>query len=111
MRDVIQRVIASEAEAQQIVAAARLQAAEIVGAARKAAEELRTRANREAGAEAEQILVDAGHSSESEKRERVARATAKIAVEIQLTPELRRRVVAEVVRCVCGQASRGKESP
>lgn len=111
MRDVIQRVIASEAEARQIVATARIQAAEIVGGARQAGEELRARVASETGAAVVRIMAEAERNAEIERLEWMARATDEITAEVNLAPELRHRTVAAVVRYVCGQTPGGKERP
>jgi vacuolar-type H+-ATPase subunit H len=110
MRDVIQKVIASEAEAKRFVATARAEAERIVSDAQKQAEELRARVNRETRAEAEQMLDEASRGAERKKQECLARARVEIERHVQLESSLRQRAVAEVVRCVCGQPRPIKES-
>lgn len=102
MRDVIQKILVSEAEAKQLVAAARAEADGLVSGARKAAADLRARVDRETRAEVEQILAEAARTAEREQQARVAQATLQIEAEVRLDQTLRRRAVAEVVRCVCG---------
>jgi vacuolar-type H+-ATPase subunit H len=111
MRDVIQKIIASEAEAKQLVASARAESERIVSEARKRAEALRARVNRETQAEAERILAGATRNGEREKAGRVALAAAEIKTQVRLEPFLREQAAAEVVRCVCGQTHPAEESP
>jgi vacuolar-type H+-ATPase subunit H len=111
MRDVIQKVIASEAEAKQIVAAARSEGERVVSSARKRAEELRARVNRETRAEVEQLLDEASRGAERKKQECLARARVEIERHVRLESSLRQQAVAEVVRCVCGPLHQIKESP
>lgn len=111
MRDVIQRVIATEAEAKEIVAAARVEAQRIVSGARHQAEAVLDGAREEARQEAEQLLTAALRQAGQEKQERMARVRCEIEQEIRLDPEPRRRLVTEVIRVVCGLPRRSEEPP
>ena len=103
MRDVIQKVIATEAEARRIVEAARAEAVRISAGAQKQGEELVARTRQEARAEADRVVEAALKTAAQEKRERLARAVAEIDTQVQLDETARQRAVAAAIRCVCGQ--------
>ena len=102
MREVIESVIASEAEAKEIVAAARKEAERVVANAKREAAELLASVRAEARAEAGQRVESAIRGAEQEKQERLSLAAAGIKCEISLHPAIHQRAVEEVVRCVCG---------
>jgi len=103
MRNVIQKVLETEAEAKHIVEAANAEADDILSKARKQTQELLAQANREARAEADRMVEAAVKEAEREKQERLARAAAEIKTQIRLDEAVTRRAVEGVVRCVCGQ--------
>lgn len=103
MRDVIQKVIAAEAEARRIVEAARVEADRISAGAQKQGEELVVRTRQEARAEADRVVEAALKTAAQEKRERLARVVAEIDTQVQLDETARQRAVAAAIRCVCGQ--------
>jgi vacuolar-type H+-ATPase subunit H len=111
MHDVIQQVIASEAEAREIVATARAEAERIVLHAKREAEELTARIRSETRADADLLLAAATRDAEREKQERLAHESSKIEIQVRLDPALRQRAVTEVIRCVCGQPGKAKGSP
>ena len=102
MRDVIQKVIATEAEAKQQVLAARAEAERILSETQKRALELTATARSAVQLEANARLAAAVEKATQEKSERLALAAAAIEQEINLDEPARRQVVAAVVRCVCG---------
>lgn len=63
MRDVIQKVIAAEAEGRRIVEAAKTEAERISSDAQKKAQDIVARARQEARAEAERMVEAAVHRS------------------------------------------------
>lgn len=103
MRDVIQRVIAAEAEAKRIIEAAKTEADRISSDAQKKGQHLVAQARQEARAEAERMLEAAIHGAEREKQERLACIAAEIETQVCLGETIRQRAVAGAVRCVCGQ--------
>lgn len=102
MRDVIQRIIATEDEAKGIVEAARAEADRIMSDARKKGQDIVERARREARVEAEGIVETAVEAAEREKGHEIALSAAGIETEIQLDQKSREWAVEGVVRCVCG---------
>jgi vacuolar-type H+-ATPase subunit H len=103
MRDVIARVIATEAEARRMVEAARAEADRISSDAQKRGQELVARTRQQARAEAESTVEAALRAAEQEKRKRLARVAAEIETEVRLDETTRERAVAGAIRCVCGQ--------
>jgi vacuolar-type H+-ATPase subunit H len=103
MRDVIQKVIATEGEARHIVEAARTEADRISSDARKKGQEIIERARHEALIEAGKIVEAGIESAEREKQDRLTRAAAEIESQLQIEATTREWAVDEVVRCVCGQ--------
>lgn len=102
MRDVIQSVIATEAEARNLVAAARAEADRISSDAQKRSQDLVARARQEARTAAERMVEAAVNEARREKQERLARTTAEIETQVRLEETARQRAVAGVMRCVCG---------
>ena len=102
MRDIIQKIIATEAEAKQMVAAARSEAERILSEAQKCAQELTATARSAVQLEANTLLAEAAEKAAQEKSERQALAAAGIEKEIYLDEPARRQTVAAVVLCVCG---------
>ena len=102
MRDVIQKLIETEAEAKQIVEAARAEAGRILSDAQKRGRDLMALTRQETRVEADRILVAAVREAESEKQELLARAAAEMETQVRLNEATKQRAVEEVVRCVCG---------
>jgi len=102
MRDVIQKVIASEAEANQQVQAARVEADRLVTDARIRAGDLVERARNEVRVESAKILATAEEQACLEKTERLNLAANKIKATICLDETQGQRAVAAVLRCVRG---------
>jgi vacuolar-type H+-ATPase subunit H len=110
MRDAIQRVIASEAAAKEMVAAARKEAECVVSDARCQAQAALERARQETRAEAERILAAAVRQAGQDKQLRLDQARHEYEREVQLDPDVREALVAEVIRVVCGAARSGEEA-
>jgi len=104
MRDVIQKIIATEGEARLTVEEARAEADRILSDAQKSRHDIVERARQEALGEADKILETAVEAAEQEKQNRLAEVAAEIESQIQLEPAGRKRAVEEVVRCVCKQS-------
>jgi vacuolar-type H+-ATPase subunit H len=102
MRDAIQKVIATEAEAKQKVQAARSESELISSGARKHAQELVTMARQTARLETDKMLATALQAAEVEKQRRLAHATAEIETQINVEPATLRQAAEMVTRCVCG---------
>lgn len=103
MRDVIQKVIATEAEAKRMVEAARTEAGRITSEAQKQAESLAARARQEVRVEMERIMATALQEAEREKQELLARATVEMESQIRFDQGTRDRAVKAVICCVCGE--------
>jgi len=101
VRDVIQKIVATEAEAKSAVEEARAQADRILSEARRKARDIAAQANVEANTEAECIVAAAVEAADKEKEERLVRAAAKIDKQVGIDEAGRRRVVEKVVRCIC----------
>jgi vacuolar-type H+-ATPase subunit H len=102
MRDVIQKVMAAEHEAKQLVEAARAEAVGFLSAAQNQAREQLETSRRVARAEAQQILADADASAQHEKSAQLNRAIAEIRATIRLDETTRQAAVAAGLRVVCG---------
>jgi vacuolar-type H+-ATPase subunit H len=102
MRDVIQKIIATENEAKLLVEKANAEADRILSDAQKKGQSMVDRAREEALFEAERIMEAAIEGAEREKQDRLAQIAAEIERDIQLDQERRESVVEGVVRCVCG---------
>lgn len=102
MRDVIEKVMEAEREAQRRLEAARAEAAGLLADAQREAHELVTRSGEEARAEAEKLVNAAKGDAQREKKEQLARAGAEIEAGVRLDEETHRRAVSAVVRNVCG---------
>jgi vacuolar-type H+-ATPase subunit H len=103
MRDVIEKIIATESEAKLIVDAARTEAAQILSEAQKKGRDVIEKTRQEVLAEAEKILEIAVETAEREKQQRLTVAAAAIDSQIQFEPTGRESAVEGVVRCVCKQ--------
>lgn len=102
MRDVIQKVIATEAEAKRIIQAARVEAERIVSEAQKQGRDRVTQARQEARRESEQLLTAAGQAAEQEKAKRLAEATAEMTAGVCLDDATVQRAAEAAARCVRG---------
>jgi vacuolar-type H+-ATPase subunit H len=103
MRDVIQKIIATESEARFTVEAARAEADRISSDAQKKGHDVVERARQEALIEAGRIMDASLEAAELEKQHRLTDAAAEIESQIQLEPASRKKAAEGVVRCVCRQ--------
>ena len=103
MRDVVQKIIATENEAKLIVEAARAEADRILSEVQQNGRDVIERARQEALIEAGKTLETAVETAGREKQHRLADAAAEIERQIQLDPANRKSAVEGVVRCVCKQ--------
>ncbi len=101
MRDVIQKIVATENEAKLAVEEARAEADRILSDAQKKGHDVIERARQEALIEADKIVEAAVEAAEREKQDRLADAVTEIESQIQLEPATRKWAVEEIVRCVC----------
>ena len=101
MRDVIQKIIATESEAKLVVEAARVEADQILSDAQKKGNDVIERARQEALIEAEKILETAIETAEREKQHRLANTATEIESQIKFDSDNRKWAVEEVIRCVC----------
>jgi vacuolar-type H+-ATPase subunit H len=109
MREVIQKVMAGEAEAKRIVESANAEADHILREAGQQARDIVARAHTE-GVERARTEVEAAlKTAEQEKRVLLARAVAKNRVQVQLDPATLEKIVNAVVCCVSGQRIPGRE--
>ena len=104
MRDVIQKIIATEGEAKLTLEEARTEADRIILEAQKKRYEVIERARQEAITEADKIMETEVESAEQIKQKRLTEAAAEIESQIQLEPASRKWAIEEVVRCVCKQS-------
>jgi vacuolar-type H+-ATPase subunit H len=100
MRDVIQKIIATENEAKLIVEAARAEADRILSEAQRKAHDPIERARQETLIEAERIVEAAVEAAEREKQHRLVDAANEIESQIQLEPATKKWAVEGVVQCV-----------
>ena len=103
MRDEIQRVMAAEKEARQILDEADSERDRILREARIKAEELIARSRLETRKETETIVADAIKQGEQEKEGRLAQIAADIENQIHLDDTDVEKAVEMVVRSVCGR--------
>lgn len=102
MRDVIQKVIATEAEAKRLVLVARADAGRILAEAETRAELMAADVRQEVQLVVQQILTSAVTDAEKEKQTRLAVITAEIEQQIDLSEIERRQAIEAVVRWVGG---------
>jgi len=104
MRDVIEKMLAAEAEAKRLVADAEAEADRIRADARRQAQERADTIRTEARAEADRLVHEAAEAADRDRAEALRRATETIDREIHLDDEARARAVDLVVWAVTGQA-------
>ncbi len=109
MRDVIQKIMATETEARQRVQAAKAEAERILSEARKRAQELVAAARQTARLDVEKMLATTLKTTEAEKKERLAHAAAEIETQVRVDEATVRAAADAATRCVCGlpQTARG----
>ena len=102
MREVIEKIIATENEAKAIVDAAAAEADRLLAAAKERAGEVVEQARLEARREGARIVAEAARAAEEEKRLLLREAASRIESGIGIDGPTRERAVQAVVRCVCG---------
>lgn len=110
MRDVIQKIVATENQARRIVEEGRSQADRILFDARKQAQDINMKAYQDAGREAQEIVAEAARAAEDQKRESLAEASAAMEREIVIDEGLKQEILEEIIRHVCGLGRTGKET-
>ena len=90
MRDVIQGLVAAEAEAKQLIQSARDEAGRVVQEAQKRAQDLAARMRAETRADVEKILQGAVAEAQGIKEQRLLKARSEIAGRMQLDAGQRR---------------------
>ena len=109
MREVIQKVMAGEAEAKRILESANAEADGILKEAGQQVRDIAARARTEAAQRATMEVEAALKAAEQEKQVLLARAVAKNRVQVQLDPITLEKIVNAVVCCVSGQRIPGRE--
>ena len=109
MREVIQKVMAGEAEAKRILESANAEADGILKEAGQQVRDIAARARTEAAQRATIEVEAALKAAEQEKQVLLARAVAKNRVQVQLDPATLEKIVNAVVCCVSGQRIPGRD--
>ena len=103
MHEVIQQLIAVEAEAKQIVQTAQSAADRILADAQRQAQELVARGREETRVAAEQIVATAIGEADRIKHARLTQTGKEIETQVRLDDKTKEQIVSEIVRCVtCG---------
>jgi vacuolar-type H+-ATPase subunit H len=103
LREVIQQLVAVEAEAKRIVQAAQTEADRVLGDAQRQAQELVARGREETRGASEQLVATAIAEAERNKQAHLAQAGKEIETQVCLDDKTKEQIVAEIVRCVtCG---------
>jgi vacuolar-type H+-ATPase subunit H len=106
MQDVLNRIVAVEAEARRQVEAAQAQAAQILARARLAAQAMQAQTHQAVQLETANLLATRLAEATQERDRRLALAAATIAAQIRLDDDTVRQVVDAALRCVCGEEVR-----
>lgn len=109
MRDVVQKIVATENQGKRIIEEARAQADRVLAEARKQAQDISMKAYQDAGRQAQEIVNEAVREAEDQKRESLAKASEAIEREVVIDEGLRQKFVEEIIRHVCGRSGPGKE--
>lgn len=104
MRDVLEKIIATEGEAKSIVDKARTEAESILSEGRANGHKILEQARHESFMEVNKIIEVAIKSAEEEKDRLLAEAILDIEKNIRLEDSSKRKFAEEVARCVCDQA-------
>jgi vacuolar-type H+-ATPase subunit H len=107
MRELIQELVQTEAEARRMVEAARIEAERLVADAHKQVQALSARVRAESRVEAEKLIDAAVRQAQAEKSQRVLKAEAEIKQSVRLDVAIQEEIAEAVVRCICGDASLG----
>ena len=104
MREVIQKVVAVEAEAKHLAQAARAEAEHVVASARLQARDLVEQAHQDAKRDSEKILAAAAAEAAREKAERLGCASAEINTNLRLDEAVAQPAVNAALCCLCGNS-------
>ncbi len=104
MRDVIQKIVATENQAKRIVEEAKAESDRILAEARKQAQDISMKAYMDAGREAQDIISHAAQAADEQKQESLAKAAEAMEREILLDEALRQKMVEEIIGHVCGRS-------
>ncbi len=110
MRDVVQKIVATENQGKRIVEEARAEADRIVAEARKQTQDIGVKAYQDAGREAQGIIAKAVESAEGQKQKSLADASAAIEREVVIDEGSRQKIVDEIIRYVCFTRGPRKET-
>lgn len=102
MHEVIQQVLATEAQAKLLVQEATTGANSILSEAHRHAEETWERTRQEVKAETDAILQATLQTAAQTKREQLARVAAEIESRYRLAPSTREQAIAAVIKCIIG---------
>lgn len=105
MRDVIQKIVATENQAKRIIEEGRAQADRILADARRQAQDITAKAYQDAGKEAQEIIAEAVQTAEKQKQDSLAHASAALGKEIVMDEGSRQVIIEEIIRHVCGSES------
>jgi vacuolar-type H+-ATPase subunit H len=111
VREVIQKLIAVEEEAKDIVKKAQEAGAKVVQEARDKTAEIIDRSRAEVRLEAERVLQAAAERTSADEQGLLTREDAEIESAIRLDPAARQRAVQAVVQCACGLSQVVQEHP
>ena len=104
MRQIIEQVLAAEAEAKRIIEAAQAEAEQVISEAQVRAQELLERAHQTAREEAEAAVAAAVGAAEHEKKQRLAQIAIEVGQQVRLSSTRRTGAVEAAVRCLCGES-------
>jgi vacuolar-type H+-ATPase subunit H len=110
MREIIQSLVAAEAEAQRIVQSGQEEAERLLAEAEKRAQTILSTARSEARLEGERLVRAAVEESQESKRQQLQKARAEIQERVQLDAPTREALIQAVVGFVCsGPSERARE--
>ena len=101
MREALQSIIATEAEARGMVAVALAEADRILSNARRECEQLAGQARQRAQADGEALMEAALREARQAEKLELASAAAEIEARLRLEEGTRQAAVSAVLRCVC----------
>ncbi|HOJ71867.1 MAG TPA: hypothetical protein PK864_01255 [Syntrophorhabdaceae bacterium] len=101
MRDVIEKIVSTEAEAKAVVEKAKSVRDQILSDARKKAQDILEKARQEALIEAENIINAAVEAAEMEKQMKLTHAAKDIENRFTLKPETKKAAIDLIIRHVC----------
>ncbi|MHB8108887.1 MAG: hypothetical protein ACYDHW_02515 [Syntrophorhabdaceae bacterium] len=107
MRDVIQKIVATENEAKRTIEEARVLADRILFEARKAAQDITAKAYQEAASDADRIISEAVEAAENKKLESLKNAAVRIDEQIKIDGSLRKQIIDDIVKLVRGVSDKG----